>query len=184
MRETVSKNLKACPLREFWKLNIQPTDRLEGLATESPWHGHAWQSAAPNHVRAYAKHALNITLFADFMNKDTGRPFTRRDWRRFIERYERRKHGVDPTTNLELIQNSDEIMQVQNGIPRKVWEALLKKYTTVPNHLRTGKRIYLEKRGFVIPAIVGGAGEVQGVRIDQVGRGHLLQNSTTRQHTQ
>jgi hypothetical protein len=43
-----------------------------------------------------------------------------------------------------------------------------------PNELRTGKRIYLAKQGVAIPAIAGSAGEVQGVRIDEVGREHLL----------
>ena len=36
-------------------------------------------------------------------------------------------------------------------------------------------KIYLIQRGLATPAIVGSAGEVQKVRIDQVGRGHLLQ---------
>jgi hypothetical protein len=43
------------------------------------------------------------------------------------------------------------------------------------DELRTNKRIYLVKRGMSTPAIVDAAGEVHGVRIDQVGRGHGLQ---------
>ena len=166
---------KAC-LREFWKLKIEPTDRLEGISTESPWHGHTWQSDAPNHVRAYAKHMLHITRFADFMNRDTRRPFKLTDWRKFVERSERRKHGIDPT-NLTVIQRADEIMAVQRAIPRKVWVALLKKYKLEIDELRTGQRIYLVKRGLTIPAIVTYAREAQQVRIDQVGRGHLLQKT-------
>ena len=164
--------IKVC-LREFWNLKIEPIGK-EGIATQSPWHGHVWQSAAPNHVRAYAKHMLRITRFADFMNRETRRPFTRRDWIRFIERAERRKHGVDPD-NLMVMRRADEIKQVQDGIPRQVWVALLRQYTIEPDELRTGNRIYLVKRGLTTPAIVGSAGEVHKVRIDQVGRGHLLQ---------
>ena len=70
-------------------------------------------------MRAYAKHMLRITRFADFMNRETRRPFTRRDWIRFIERAERRKHGVDPD-NLLVIQRADEIMRVQDSISRRV----------------------------------------------------------------
>jgi len=66
-------------------------------------------------------------------------------------------------------------MAVQNNIPRGVWVALLRKYTIEPGELRYGKRIYLVKRGICIPAIIGSAGEVRRIRIDQVGRGHLLQ---------
>jgi hypothetical protein len=97
---------KAC-LREFWKLDVKPTDRLEGVSTELPWHGHSWQSAAPNHTRAYAKHKLKITRFADFMNRDTRRPFTVRDWRRFVEGAGRRKHGIDPS-NVIVIDRANE----------------------------------------------------------------------------
>ena len=163
---------KAC-LREFWKLGVQPTDRLEGVATESPWHGHSWQSAAPNHIRAYAKHTLKITRFADFMNRDTRRPFKIRDWRRFIERAERRKHGIDPD-NVMVIDRANEIIAIQRAIPRRIWVALLKKYTLECDELRTGQKIYLIKRGLTTPAIVNFDGEAQQVRIDQVGRGHLL----------
>ena len=167
---------KSC-LREFWKLGAQPTERLDGIATESPWHGHTWQSAAPNHVRAYAKHMLNITRFADFIDRKTRRPFTRQAWWDFIERAERRKHGVDPT-NLTVITRADEIMAEQRAIPRRVWVALLKRYTLEPDELRTNQRIYLIKRGLTVPAIVTPTGQAQQVRIDQVGRGHILQ----RQH--
>ena len=68
-------------------------------------------------------------------------------------------------------------MAVQRAIPRKVWVALLKKYILEIDELRTGQRIYLVKRGLTIPAIVTYAREAQQVRIDQVGRGHLLQKT-------
>ena len=90
--------------------------------------------------QTYAKHR-----FADFIDRKTRRPFTRQAWWDFIERAERRKHGVDPT-NLTVITRADEIMAVQRAIPRRVWVALLKRYTLEPDELRTNQRIYLIKR--------------------------------------
>ena len=150
--------IKTC-LREFWKLNIEPIGK-QGIATQSPWHGHIWQSSAPNHIRSYAKHMLKITRFADFMNRDTRRPFTRRDWRRFVERSERRKHNVDPD-NLHVIRKADEIMSVQNNIPNEVWVALLRKYTVEPEDLRIGKRVYLVQRGLYTQLSRTGRGKLE-----------------------
>ena len=74
------------------------------------------------------------------MNRDTRRPFKVRDWRRFIERAERRMHGIDPD-NVMVIDRANEIIAIQRAIPRRIWVALLKKYTLECDELRPGQKI-------------------------------------------
>ena len=113
--------IKDC-LRAFWKLNLKPKpNSLAGLASESPWHSHRFQpTGVPNHVRSYCKHVLQITQFSDFIDRNTEMPFTRLDWRNFVDKLETKKNGVAPT-GADIITKGDAIYDIQMQIPPHFW---------------------------------------------------------------
>ena len=92
------------------------TERATGsVGSESPWHGHRFQADCPNHLRMYFKNVLNITRNIDLMNKDTNRPFSRREWIDTIYQMHERVHGVEPDV-VDAIDRADALMDIQKSI--------------------------------------------------------------------
>ena len=162
--------IKEC-FRQFWKLKLKPkTTSFEGVISESPWHGHKYLADTDNNFRAYCKNVLHITQFSDFWNRDTNRPFTRGEWRRWVEQLHRAWYGVDPT-NEQIIDNADKIYDIQQKIPRPILVQLLRRTTAIP---KINMKVYLMRANISWPAIIISPTQAQRVRIDAVGRHHLL----------
>ena len=163
--------LKAC-FRLFWKLKLKPkSDTLDGIGSESPWHGHRFSTTATNKQRRYCKHVLQVTQMSDFIDKDTNRPFTRSDWGEFVSELHRQHHGVD-ATNVEVHDWANFIYAVQKKIPRAVWVELMKRYTTP---IKTNKKVYLVRGVHTMPAVIIDGATARLMKIDAVARGHATQ---------
>ena len=163
--------LRAC-FRLFWQLKLKPkADTLNGIGSESPWHGHRFGATATNIQRRYCKHVLQVTQMSDFMNKDTNRPFTRAEWRGFVEELHTDFYGVEPT-GVEVIDWANYIYEVQKKIPREIWVELLKRYDTP---IKAKKKVYLVRGAHTWPAIIIDGDTARLVKIDAVGRGHKTQ---------
>jgi hypothetical protein len=157
--------LRQC-LRDFWKLQLTPLDPKCGVTTESPWHGHRWKSDAPNHIRAFCKHTLQITRFADFMNKDTNRPFTKQEWREWVHESITKLKGVEPD-NIEVRERAKDIYKIQKAIPDHIWVQLLREYRADP---KINRKVYLVKGRKAWPAIVETSTHARVHAIDNVGK--------------
>eukprot|EP00966_Prymnesium_polylepis_P158939 3673856-Prymnesium_polylepis.1 len=69
------------------------------------------------------------------MDKDTNRPFTKTDWKRFVSELHRQYYGID-ATNVEVHDWAKLIYGVQKKISREIWVELMKRYDTT---IRTNK---------------------------------------------
>ena len=172
--------IKGC-LRKFWKLKLAPkANSWKGIGTESPWHGHRFHTSTSNANRAFFKHTVEITQMSDFMNKDTNRPFSRKDWRSMIQK-ENTNKGNKPLTNIEIIDYANEITKIQHTIPRLAWIQMMRQYVVAPT---PKMRVYLirQKSNIVWPAIVTDNTKAQRVWIDPRGRGHVQQKWLEMRH--
>jgi len=107
------------------------------------------------------------------MNKDTNRPFSRSEWRAIIRRDNLQK-GNKPLTNVEIIDYADEIIRIQNKIPRLAWIQMFRQYVVTP---KPKMYVYLIRQhsDIVWPAIIVDGTKAQRVWIDSRGRGHPQQ---------
>ena len=131
-----------------------------------------------NHFRAYCKNVLKITQISDFWNRDTNRPFTRNHWRKFVKQLHTEWYGVEPD-NHDIITKGDKIYDIQQQIPRPILVQLLRQYTTraVPK-----KRVYLIRANISWPAVIVDNRHARRVKIDAVGKAHLLPRLVEHQH--
>ena len=103
------------------------------------------------------------------MNQDTNTRFTRREWRQFVSRMERESTGKIPD-NYKVAEMGDAIYYAGKNIPREARQELRK--TITPN-IDDGARVYLERGGVSIPAIIIDDNKARPVDIDGVGKHHL-----------
>jgi hypothetical protein len=169
---TKARYWKEC-LRAFWKLKMLPYHSgWKACASESPWHGYRSE-----HIRRglsygdiqYFKHTLKILQFADFFNQDTNSRFTRREWRKFVSTMERKQPGGARPDNIRVAEKGDLIHRISRRIPAEARREV-RKPTMVSTEDDT--KVYLERGGRAIPAVIDGPADARLVNIDAVGKHH------------
>ena len=104
--------------------------------------------------------------------------FTRRVWRQFVSRMERESTGKRPD-NYRVAEMGDAIYYAGKNIPHEARQELRK--TITPN-IEDGARVYLERGGVSIPAIIISDDKARLVDIDGVGKHHLRKQTALYRH--
>ena len=167
-----AKYLKWC-LMSFWRLKLKPDaddeENYEKLGSMSVWHNPVLKINVDYSVEMYCKHKLHVLLFSDLIDKTTGRPFTWRNWRKFVSKMERERTGVRPD-NVEVITRAEQMMRVQRQIPQDMMDRISEQPSYTPV---AGDKVYIITSEQASPAIWKGADRVEEIWVDPVAVGHL-----------
>ena len=169
--------IKEC-LRRFWKLKLEPLEHsLDGYSAESPWHGHRFRiHGVTNKQRAYCKHVLKVTQMSDIMDRNTNRPFTTRDWRKFVERLHKEYYGVEPT-NEDIIDYAEIMKKITDAQSNEQKKHLMSTWrpgssVSYHAHITVGAEVYLVRESVCWAAIIEDNTWARRIFVDAVGRGH------------
>ena len=112
-------------LQDFWKLKLVPADDTakRTYASESLWYNHDFEININWRDRKYYQEILDVNIISDIIDADTDKPFTRMDWREWIEQLHEEKLGKKPD-NTHIIEKADLIYETTKKIPRRIIRSL------------------------------------------------------------
>ena len=124
LRYRIPKNMKyirEC-LTDFWNLNLIPAEPpgKREIGSESIWFNHSFEIVCNWRDREYFREITEVVIVSDIMNKATNKPFTRLEWRDWVEEMHSAKKNPLDLDNAFIIDKADKMMEIVKQIPKHI----------------------------------------------------------------
>ena len=99
-------------LLDFWRLDLQPAlpANEREIGSESLWFNHSFDITIEWRLRKYFSDVLEVNLVSDIIDGSTGKPFTRRDWIKFVHKMQKKRSGGISPDNAFSIERGEAML--------------------------------------------------------------------------